>query len=319
MLKICKKIFTLFLHWFNIQLTHRIYIRFVSNILIWRDKMKMLKNGLLGMLILGGMLIGSNVAEARSRVIQAKGSDTILNVSQAISENYMKENRKARIAVTGGGSGVGISALINGTTDIAMASRSIKDKEIEQAKAKGLEVKEVVLGFDGITIISNHANPVKDLDDLTLGKVFRGEITNWKELGGEDAPIVVLSRDSSSGTHEFFKEHIIRENNTKKDLEYGPKTLYMPSNEAIKQEVKANKYAIGYIGMGYMDDSVEAIKVDGVEASVENVASKKYPIAREVYWYVDSNASEEVNGLVDYALSSKGQELVKEEGFVPVK
>lgn len=281
--------------------------------------MNIFKKGLLGMLVVAGLLVSANTAEARSKVIQAKGSDTILNVSQSIAENYMKENRKARIAVTGGGSGVGISALINGTTDIAMASRSIKSKEIEQAKAKGLEVKEVVLGFDGITIIANHANTVKDIDDITLGKVFRGEITNWKELGGDDAPIVVLSRDSSSGTHEFFKEHIIRENNTKKDLEYGPKTLYMPSNEAKKQEVKSNKYAIGYIGMGYMDNSVEAIKVDGIEASVENVASKKYPIAREVYWYVDNNASEDVSNLVDYALSSKGQELVKEEGFVPVK
>ena len=277
--------------------------------------MNIFKKGLLGMLVVAGLLVSANTAEARSKVIQAKGSDTILNVSQSIAENYMKENRKARIAVTGGGSGVGISALINGTTDIAMASRSIKSKEIEQAKAKGLEVKEVVLGFDGITIIANHANTVKDIDDITLGKVFRGEITNWKELGGDDAPIVVLSRDSSSGTHEFFKEHIIRENNTKKDLEYGPKTLYMPSNEAIKQEVKSNKY----VGMGYMDNSVEAIKVDGIEASVENVASKKYPIAREVYWYVDNNASEDVSNLVDYALSSKGQELVKEEGFVPVK
>lgn len=281
--------------------------------------MKVLKNSLLGILVLGGVLVSGNVAEARSKIIQAKGSDTILNVSQAISENYMKENRRARIAVTGGGSGVGISSLINGTTDIAMASRNIKDKEIEMAKAKGVEIKEVVLGFDGITIIANHSNPVKDIDDLTLGKVFRGEITNWKELGGDDAPIVVLSRDSSSGTHEFFKEHIIRENNTKKDLEYGEKTLYMPSNEAIKQEVKANKYAIGYIGMGYMDDSVEAIKVDGVEASVTNVADKSYPIAREIYWYVDSKANDEVKKLVDYALSSKGQALVKEEGFVPVK
>lgn len=281
--------------------------------------MNIFKKGLLGMLVVTGLLLSANTAEARSKVIQAKGSDTILNVSQSIAENYMKENRKARIAVTGGGSGVGISSLINGTTDIAMASRSIKAKELDQAKEKGLEVREVVLGFDGITIIANHSNPVKDIDDITLGKVFRGEITNWKELGGEDVPIVVLSRDSSSGTHEFFKEHIIRENNTKKDLEYGPKTLYMPSNEAIKQEVKSNKYAIGYIGMGYMDDSVESIKVDGVEASVENVSSKTYPIAREVYWYVDKNADEDINKLVDYALSSKGQELVKEEGFVPVK
>lgn len=282
-------------------------------------KMNFLKKGLLGALIVVGVMSLGQTAEARSKVIQAKGSDTILNVSQAIAEKYMNENRGARIAVTGGGSGVGISALINGTTDIAMASRSIKSKEIDQAKAKGLEVREVVLGFDGITIIANHANNVKDIDDLTLGKVFRGEITNWKELGGDDAPIVVLSRDSSSGTHEFFKEHIIRENNTKKDLEYGPKTLYMPSNEAIKQEVKSNKYAIGYIGMGYMDDSVEAIKVDGVEATVANVSSKAYPIAREVYWYVDKNANEDINKLVDYAISPAGQELVKSEGFVPVK
>lgn len=281
--------------------------------------MNILKKGLLSISIVAGLLLSSNIAEARSKIIQAKGSDTILNVTQSIAENYMKENRGARVAVTGGGSGVGISSLINGTTDIAMASRNIKDKEKDMAKSKGIDVREVVLGFDGITIIANLSNPVKDIDDITLGKVFRGEITNWKDLGGEDAPIVVLSRDSSSGTHEFFKEHIIRENNSKKDLEYGEKTLYMPSNEAIKQEVKANKYAIGYIGMGYMDDSVEAIKVDGVEAVAENVSNKTYPIAREVYWYMDKNSGEDINKLVEYALSTEGQNIVKEEGFVPVK
>lgn len=281
--------------------------------------MNILKKGLFSILIVGGLLASSNVAEARSKIIQAKGSDTILNVSQSMAENYMKENKGSRIAVTGGGSGVGISALLNGTTDIAMASRNIKEKEINVAKSKGMEIKEVVLGFDGITIVANLSNPIKDIDDITLGKIFRGEITNWKELGGGDAPIVVLSRDSSSGTHEFFKEHIIRENNTKKELEYGEKTLYMPSNEAIKQEIKANKNAIGYIGMGYMDNSVEAIKVDGIEATPENVANKTYPIAREVYWYVDKNANEDINKFIDYALSPKGQEIVKEEGFVPVK
>ena len=284
--------------------------------------MNIFKKGLLGMLVVAGLLVSANTAEARSKVIQAKGSDTILNVSQSIAENYMKENRKARIAVTGGGEKLKTDILkatqLSEVEDLYRPYKEKRKTKATAAKAKGLEVKEVVLGFDGITIIANHANTVKDIDDITLGKVFRGEITNWKELGGDDAPIVVLSRDSSSGTHEFFKEHIIRENN-KKDLEYGPKTLYMPSNEAIKQEVKSNKYAIGYIGMGYMDNSVEAIKVDGIEASVENVASKKYPIAREVYWYVDNNASEDVSNLVDYALSSKGQELVKEEGFVPVK
>ena len=272
-----------------------------------------------GALIVAGGLGLGQIAEARSKVVQIKGSDTILNASQAIAEKYMKEHKGARIAVTGGGSGVGISALINGTTDIAMASRNIKSKEIDQAKAKGMNIDEIVVGYDGITIIANKTNPVKDIDDKTLGKVFRGEITNWKELGGEDAEIVVLSRDSSSGTHEFFKEHIIREGNSKGTQEYGAKTLYMPSNEAIKQEIKANKYAIGYIGMGYMDSSVEAITVDGVAATPENVLNKTYPIAREVFWYADATREGEVKGIVDYAVSSEGQEIMKNEGFVPVK
>ena len=273
---------------------------------------------IMALILAGGLGLGQ-VSEARSKVVQIKGSDTILNASQAIAEKYMSEHKGARIAVTGGGSGVGISALINGTTDIAMASRNIKSKEIDQAKAKGMNVDEIVVGYDGITIIANKTNPVKDIDDKTLGKVFRGEITNWKELGGEDAEIVVLSRDSSSGTHEFFKEHIIREGNSKGTQEYGAKTLYMPSNEAIKQEIKANKYAIGYIGMGYMDSSVEAITVDGVAATPENVLNKTYPIAREVFWYADAAREGEVKGIVDYAVSSEGQEIMKNEGFVPVK
>ena len=282
-------------------------------------KRSMLKKGLIAALIvMGGLGLGQS-AEARSQVVQVKGSDTILNASQAIAEKFMSENKGARIAVTGGGSGVGISSLINKTTDIAMASRSIEAKEIEQAKAKGINVDEIVVGYDGITIIANKSNPIKDIDDKTLGKVFRGEITNWKELGGEDAEIVVLSRDSSSGTHVFFKEHIVREGNAKGPQEYGPKTLYMPSNEAIKQEVKANKYAIGYIGMGYMDDSVEAVTVDGIPATLENVLNKTYPIAREVFWYADAAREGVVKNLVDYAVSPEGQQIMKDEGFVPVK
>ena len=282
-------------------------------------KSKIWKNGILTALIFAGVVGFGSVAEARSKVVQLKGSDTILNASQAIAEKYMSTHKGARIAVTGGGSGVGISALINGTTDIAMASRNMKAKEFDQAKAKGMDIDEIVVGYDGITIIANKSNPLKDIDDKTLGKVFRGEITNWKELGGEDAPIVVLSRDSSSGTHEFFKEHIIREGNSKGTQEYGPKTLYMPSNQAIKQEVSSNKNAIGYIGMGYMDDSVEAIKVDGVAATRENVLSKAYPIARQVYWYTAKDRDGVIKDLVDYAVSPDGQAIIKDEGFVPVK
>lgn len=280
--------------------------------------MKINKLILSALLVVGAMGISKNL-EARSSIVQIKGSDTILNASQAIAEKYMGENRKARIAVTGGGSGVGISSLINKTTDIAMASRNIKEKELKLANERGINVDEIVVGYDGITIIANKENLVKDIDDKTLGKVFRGEITNWKELGGEDATIVVLSRDSSSGTHEFFKEHIVRENNSNSKQEYGAKTLYMPSNQAIKQEVVANKYAIGYIGMGYMDNSVESLKVDGVEPTKENILNKSYPIAREVYWYTAKERDGVVKGLVDYAISPQGQAIIEEEGFVPVK
>lgn len=255
---------------------------------------------------------------AKSNIIQLKGSDTILNLSQALTEQYMKQN-KVRISVVGGGSGIGIAALLNKTTDIALASRSIKDKEIKIAKENGIDVQETILGFDGITIIVNKNNKIKNLDSITLGKIFRGEIKNWKELGGNDSPIIVLSRDSSSGTHEFFKEHIVRENNPKGTQEYGEKTLYMPSNEAIKKEVAKNGIAIGYIGMGYMDDSVKAISIDNISASSKNVLDKTYPIARAVYWYSDKNSSPEVQKLISFALSSEGQKIINTEGFVPLK
>ena len=276
--------------------------------------MKMKKSFLAGMLILGALFTGCGGAK-ESKVIQAKGSDTILNVTQGIAEEFMQKNPKAKIAVTGGGSGVGISALLNKTTDIAMASRSMKQSEIDKAKELGIGVEEIVLGFDGITLIVNQNNSVKGLDSVTLGKIFRGEITNWKEVGGDDAKIVALSRDSSSGTHEFFKEHVIR-GGEKNNLEYGPETLYMPSNEAIKQEVKSNKYAIGYIGMGYMDDSVHSLAIDGITPSKENVSNKTYPIAREVYWYVPSERTGTMKELVDFAISNDGQSIVESEGFI---
>ncbi|MGL5124196.1 MAG: phosphate ABC transporter substrate-binding protein [Fusobacteriaceae bacterium] len=273
----------------------------------------MKKNFLLGLIIFNS-LISVNLS---AKVIQIKGSDTILNASQVIAEQYMNRS-KARIAVTGGGSGVGISSLINGTTDIAMSSRDIKQSEIELAKNKNINIKEEIIGYDGITIITNLKNNLANITSEELGKIFRGDINNWKDVGGPDADIVVLSRDSSSGTHEFFKEHIVRNGNSKGKEEYGKNILYMPSNESIKQEISSNEKAIGYIGMGYMDKSVKNISVDNIQPSVENVFSKKYPIARAVYWYVSENASSEIKELINYATSSEGQKYVKEEGFVPI-
>ena len=268
-------------------------------------------------IIMLGIVLAGMGAYAKSSVVQIKGSDTILNASQAIVEEYMKTNKKARIAVTGGGSGVGIASLINKTADIAMASRNIKSSEVEALKKEGINVEEVVLGYDGITVIINHGNHIKNLDKKTLAGIFAGEITNWKELGGDDAKIVVLSRDSSSGTHAYFKEEILRGGDSKSVVEYGQDTLYMPSNQAILQEVAKSKYAIGYIGMGYMNDTVDSLAVDGVKTTFETVADKTYPIAREVFWYVDSARDGVTKEVVDFAVSDKGQEIVKEEGFVP--
>lgn len=279
--------------------------------------MKIKKRNLLGVCLVIGALV-TGCGNKKSTIIELKGSDTILNVSQGIAEKYMETHPNTKVAVTGGGSGVGISALLNKTTDIAMASRSMKGKEYEQAKKENLNIKEIVLAYDGITVIVNNNNPVKEIDSKELGEIFRGEITNWKDIGGNDSPIVVLSRDSSSGTHEFFKEHIIREGE-KNNMEYGPKTLYAPSNQAIKQEVKSNKNAIGYIGMGYMDTTVHSLAVDGITPSVKNVSNKSYPIARAVYWYVPTTSDKEteINELVDFATSTDGQEIVKKEGFIP--
>ncbi len=254
----------------------------------------------------------------KNQVIQLKGSDTILNVSQAVAEEFMKENKGTRIAVTGGGSGTGIAAIINRTIDIAMASREMKSSEFDKAREAGLDIEEITIGYDGITVVVNNNNLVKDLSLEEIRAIFIGEITNWKEVGGEDREIIVLSRDSSSGTHAYFKEEVLRKGNKKATDEYSSKALFLPSNEALKQEVRESKGAIAYIGMGYMDNTVHSVKVEGVEASFDKVASKEYPIARGVYWYVQKDTKENTKKLIDFILSTKGQEIVKREGFVPV-
>lgn len=283
------------------------------------------KNIAIALMVVAGMASINQEAEAffgrsktKSEIVQITGSDTCLNVTQHISEMYMASNKDARIAVTGGGSGVGIAAAINKTTDIAMASRDAKDSEMESAKSAGNPLEEVVFGWDGLAVITSNDNPVNVLSEEVIGKIFSGEITNWNEVGGDDAEIVLLSRDSSSGTHVYFKEAVVRggKDNAK---EYANHTLYLPSNSAIVQEASSNKYAIGYVGMGYLDDTVSTIAVDGVEPSVENVASKAYPIARELFWYVPENRSEVISNIVDFALSSEGQAIVAKEGFVPAK
>lgn len=267
---------------------------------------------LLGMVVLL-MACGGNNQE----IIQVKGSDTILNLGQAIAENFMKKTG-GKVAVTGGGSGTGIAALFNGTTDIAQASRPIKPKEIKKAKDEGMEIKEYTVAYDGITVIVNKNNPILNLSAEQLRAIFMGEITNWEELEEENGKIVVLSRDSSSGTHSFFKDEILRRGK-KTDEEYKKEALFLPSNQAIVDEVKKNKSAIGYIGMGYMNDSVKGISINGIEATVENVSNKTYPIARGLYWYVNEKSNKNLKTIIDYMFTEEGQKMVKKEGFVSVK
>lgn len=254
-----------------------------------------------------------------AKVVQVKGSDTMVNLGQAMAEEFMKQNKGSRIAVTGGGSGTGIAALLNKTTDIAQASRSIKKEEIDKGKVIGVNVKEWLVGYDGIAVIVNNKNSVSGLTSAQLRSIYLGEITNWKEVGGADKKIVVLSRESNSGTHVYFKEHILRKGKEKGPEEYGTTTLFMPSTQAIVDEVAKNDAAIGYIGLGYLDNTVKDIKVDGVEANVANVKNKTYPISRGLFWYTNGEPKADAKKLVDFAFSPAGQAIVAKEGFVTIK
>ena len=205
------------------------------------------------------LLIGAGMVFAENIVI--KGSTTVLPVAQAALEAYMKANPGAKISLSGGGSGEGIKAMIDGSTDIATSSREIKKAEVELAKTKGVTPVETAVAIDAIVPIVNPRNPVKNLSLDQLSQIYQGKITNWKEVGGENLEIVVISRDSSSGTYEAWNELVL------KGAKVSPRAQLQASNGAIVQAISKNKYALGYIGLGYLDKSVKALTVNGVAAS----------------------------------------------------
>ncbi|PIQ88635.1 MAG: phosphate-binding protein [Candidatus Omnitrophica bacterium CG11_big_fil_rev_8_21_14_0_20_42_13] len=256
--------------------------------------------------------------------IQIKGSDTIVNLSQSWAERFMEDNPDDFIAVTGGGSGTGIASLISGTCDIANASRTIKEKEIALAKERGINPYEIKVGLDGLAVVVNPKNPVDRLTESQLSDIFTGKISNWKDAGGEDKKIVILSREVNSGTHVYFKEHILRRNDPKSREEFAPSALLMPSSQAIADEVSGNPAAIGYYGMGYISDSQKALKIAKDENSeyasptIENVMSGKYPISRPLYIYTNGEPKGLVKKFVDFILSEDGQRIVLETDFVPI-
>jgi phosphate transport system substrate-binding protein len=263
-------------------------------------------------LILGGfcLAIGAGTAFAENMVI--KGSTTVLPVAQAALEAYMKANPGAKISLSGGGSGEGIKALIDGSTDIANSSREIKSAEVELAKSKGVQPKEIAVAIDAIVPIVNPKNRVKDLTIDQLSQIYQGKIKNWKEVGGDDLQIVVISRDSSSGTFEAWGEMVLSKSKVT------PRAQMQASNGAIVQVISKNRYAIGYIGIGYINKAVKPLTVNGVAASAKTALSKEFPVSRFLYMYTNGAPKGETAKFIKFILSSEGQKLVAKEGFVPL-
>lgn len=278
------------------------------------------------LLILMAVMIAGPVFAAKDKnSIQVKGSDTMVNLGQAWAEKYMEANPGDFVAVTGGGSGTGFASLISGTCDVAMSSRNIKEKEIALARAKGITPDEIKVALDGLAVVVNPSNPVGRLTLDQLAGIFSGRITNWKDAGGKDERIVVLSREVNSGTHVYFKEHVLRKNDPDSREEFAPAALMLPSSQAIADEVAGNPSAIGYYGMGYISAKQKPVaiakdeKSEYVTPSVDNVVSGKYPISRPLFLYSNGSPAGLVKKFINFALSKEGQNIVLVTDFVPVK
>jgi phosphate transport system substrate-binding protein len=257
--------------------------------------------------------------------IQNKGSDTMVNLALAWAETYGQIRPEVQVAVTGGGSGTGIAALINGTVDMANASRRIKEEERDEAEANGIDPVEHVVAGDAIAIVVHPSNPVERLTIPQLAQIFSGGITNWRELGGEDRPIVLLSRESNSGTHVFFLEQVVRQGDSEDTTLFSPDTLLMPSSEGISAEVRQNPNAIGYDGLGYVtpDQKVVAVALAAGEPAVmptlDTVKDGSYPIARGLYIYTVGEPQGAIRDYLDWILGPEGQTIVRDLGFVPLQ
>jgi len=282
-------------------------------------------------LILGLLLAGCGPARpgaaepgaGGTQTIENKGSDTLVNLALAWAEAYMQLHPEVRISVTGGGSGTGIAAMINGTVDIANASREMKPEEIAAAEKNGITPVEFVVARDAIAVVVHPSNPVSGLTLQQISDIYTGQITNWRQVGGEDRPIVLLSRESNSGTYVYFLENVIRLGQ-KSDLLFSPDTLLMPSSEGISAEVRQNPNAIGYDGLGYVtpDQKTLAVAPDAagpyVLPSVATVNDGSYPVSRPLYMYTAGEPTGPIKAYLDWILSD-GQALVLELGFVPLK
>lgn len=277
-------------------------------------------------LLLSGCSTGSDAPPlGATGTIVNKGSDTIVNLALAWAEAYKVVEPQVDIAVTGGGSGIGMAALINGTVDVANASRQIKPEERAAAEANGIEPMEFIIARDAIAIIVHHSNPIDELSIGQLSDIYSGKINNWSELGGEDRPIVRLSRETNSGTHVYFLEQVVRQGDTQDSTLFSPDTLLLPSSEGIMSEVRENPNAIGYDGLGYVTDDVKVIAIARdpseifVLPSATTVNSAEYPISRDLYMYTAGEPTGLILAYLEWILQSEAQTIVSDLGFVPAR
>jgi phosphate transport system substrate-binding protein len=260
-----------------------------------------------------GLLFLSVTALAWAGNIVIKGSTTVLPITQKVAEAYMKEHPDVKISISGGGSGNGIKALIDGSTDIADSSRFVKDKEVKLAVEKGVYPVPFAVSYDCIVPVVHPSNTVMNLTLEQLKAIYKGEIKNWKEVGGPDRPVVVISRDTSSGTYEVWEEKVMMKERV------FPGALLQASNGAIVQAVSKNSNAIGYIGLGYMNESVKPLMVNRVTGSAETTLNGSYAISRALYMFTDGWPKGDTLNFINYVIHpQKGQKFVAEIGFVPL-
>jgi phosphate transport system substrate-binding protein len=265
--------------------------------------------------VLTALTLAPAVSQA---AVTVKGSDTMVILAQRWAENYMKKNAGKKIQVTGGGSGTGISALINGTTDIANSSRPIKSDEVAKVRDRfNVLPAETAVAKDGVALYVNEANGVTQLTVDQLKSIYQGDVTNWKAVGGADAPIVLYSRENSSGTYVFFKDNVL------KGEDYAASAQTLPGTAAVVNAVSKEKNGIGYGGAAYAK-GVKEVKVVGKDGqgylpSAENVKSGKYPLSRPLFVYTRGKATGEAKDFIDYCLSAEGQAIVTQVGYFPVK
>lgn len=264
------------------------------------------------------LLFAAVLATAQQRNITVKGSDTMVILGQRWAEVYMQKHPGVTIQVTGGGSGTGIAALVNGTTDIAESSRPIKEKEIAAVKEKrGLTVLELPVAVDGLAVYVHNSNPVQELSLAQLKAIYTGAIQRWSQVGGKDERIILYSRENNSGTYVYFKEHVLE------NADFFPTTQTLPGTAAVINAVARDPRGIGYGGIAY-GEGVRHLRVKkdanspAVEPSMENVLSAKYPISRHLYWYFAGTPTGELRRFIEWVLSREGQQVVERVGYYPL-